>query len=283
MLTVDRDGAVRRGLLLLAVPVVVALAAVTLARRGAPLAEAVERVTTRASTTASDATTTASTGTTTTEPPPPPAAPNADPPRFPTTVAVSKIPAITVFDRPDGAPMTVLRSPAPYSGMAQIFTVEPTPDAPAGWLHVALRTRPNGSTGWIRSAEVGLDSHTWSIDINLTRRWATVYDGTEVFASTAVVIGTDASPTPVGDYFVTEGVWTGQNGGAYGPFIYGLSAHSDVYTEFAGGDGQIGLHGTNQPQLLGTPASHGCVRFPNDIIRNMANTLPMGVPVHIHA
>jgi lipoprotein-anchoring transpeptidase ErfK/SrfK len=214
----------------------------------------------------------------------PPAAPRADPPQFPTTVAVAAaVPgAIAVHESPFGPVRTVLRSPAPYSLMPQIFTVIPEPDPSPGWLHVNLRTRPNGSTGWILAADVGLDSHRWSIDINLTEHWATVYDAADVFASTEVVTGTDASPTPVGDYFVTEAVWTPSPGGAYGPYIYGLSAHSDVYTEFAGGDGQIGLHGTNQPGLLGTSASHGCVRFPNDVIRRMADALPMGVPVHIH-
>jgi lipoprotein-anchoring transpeptidase ErfK/SrfK len=81
---------------------------------------------------------------------------------------------------------------------------------------------------------------------------------------------------------VTEAVWTSNPGGAYGPYIFGLSAHSDVYTEFNGGDGQVGLHGTNQPGLVGRAASNGCVRFPNDEILRMARALPMGVPVHIH-
>jgi lipoprotein-anchoring transpeptidase ErfK/SrfK len=269
---------VRRRLLLLPIPLLVALTAVTLAQRAPqPTAAAAAPATTTTTTT-----TTVPPAPTTTEAPAPPAAPKADPPQFPTTVATARIPDITVLDAPDGKAVTVLHSPAKYSKMPQIFTVIPTPEGPPGWLHVNLRTRPNGSTGWIRADTVNLSSHAWSIDINLTERWATVYDGAEVFAATAVVIGTDASPTPVGDSYVVEAVWTTQPGGAYGPFIFGLSSHSDVYTEFAGGDGQIGLHGTNQPQLLGTAASHGCVRFPNDVILSMARALPMGVPVHIH-
>jgi lipoprotein-anchoring transpeptidase ErfK/SrfK len=269
---------VRRILVLVSIPVVVALAAVTLARRAPAPTEGVavaEPVPTTTTTTVPEPTTTTV--------PAPTAAPHADPPRFPTMVAVAKVPDITVLDAPDGAPVTVLHSPAQYSKMPQIFTIIPTPDAPPGWLHVNLRVRPNGSTGWIRVGEVALDKHNWSIDINLTDHWATVYDGAEVFAATPVVTGDAVSPTPVGDSYVVEAVWTKQPGGAYGPFIYGLSSHSDVYTEFAGGDGQIGLHGTNQPQLLGSAASHGCVRFPNDVILRMANALPMGVPVHIHA
>ena len=54
--------------------------------------------------------------------------------------------------------------------------------------------------------------------------------------------------------------------GFYGPYALGLSAHSPVYTSFAGGDGQVGLHGTNQPSVLGTDVSHGCIRVANDVI-----------------
>jgi lipoprotein-anchoring transpeptidase ErfK/SrfK len=271
---------VRRRLLLLPIPVAVAVVAVTLvARTPAPTDDAIAAVVP----TTVPAPGPAAATTTTTAAPGPPAAEHADPPVFPTTVAVARVPAITVHETPDGAPMTVLNSPAQYSKMPQIFTVIPGPEAPPGWLHVNLRIRPNGSTGWIRASEVSLDNHNWSIDINLTEHWATVYDGATVFAATPVVTGTGVSPTPTGDPFVVEAVWTTQPKGAYGPFIFGLSSHSDVYTEFAGGDGQIGLHGTNQPQLLGTSASHGCVRFPNDVILSMARALPMGVPVHIHA
>jgi lipoprotein-anchoring transpeptidase ErfK/SrfK len=202
-------------------------------------------------------------------------------PRFPSTVAVARTSSTTIYDGPGGRVVSTLHSPARFSGMPQVFLVQPTP-APPGWLHVGLRTRPNGSTGWIRADEVTTDRHQWSIVIDLTRRWATVYDGPAVFAATPVVIGTDDSPTPEGDSFIVEAVWSDRPNGPYGPFIFGLSSHSDVYSEFGGGDGQVGLHGTNQPQLLGTAASNGCVRFPNDVILRMARALPMGVPVRVH-
>ena len=45
--------------------------------------------------------------------------------------------------------------------------------------------------------------------------------------------------------------------------------------------GVIGIHGTNQPELLGGPASHGCIRVHNDTISEMAGFLPLGTPVSI--
>lgn len=43
----------------------------------------------------------------------------------------------------------------------------------------------------------------------------------------------------------------------------------------------IYLHGTNQEQLLGTPASHGCVRFSNRDIAELFELLPVGCLVEI--
>jgi lipoprotein-anchoring transpeptidase ErfK/SrfK len=274
---------VRRAVAAGGVVVVVLVGSLALARRAPEEATATAAATVAPP--SSETTTTTAPPTTeapTTTEPPPVAADHADPPRFPTSVAVASGKSTPIYASPGGPVKQTLTSPRPYSRMPQVFTVILPADASTGWLPVNLPTRPNGSTGWVRTADVDIDSHAWSIDINLSARWATVYKGGDVFVATPVIIGLPSSPTPVGDSYIVEGVWTTSPGGAYGPFIYGLSSHSDVYTEFAGGDGQIGLHGTNQPGLLGTAASHGCVRFPNDVIRSLANTLPMGVPVHIH-
>ncbi len=60
-----------------------------------------------------------------------------------------------------------------------------------------------------------------------------------------------------------------------------LSAHSPVYTSFEGGDGQVGLHGTNQPSVLGTDVSHGCIRVANRVITRLARSVPLGTLVDI--
>ena len=71
--------------------------------------------------------------------------------------------------------------------------------------------------------------------------------------------------------------------GPYGAYQMSVAAFSDVYYSFGGGIGQIALHGTNDPALLGTPASHGCVRMTNEAITQLANTAPPGTPVTIIA
>ena len=82
--------------------------------------------------------------------------------------------------------------------------------------------------------------------------------------------------------YVTDVLDTGNDGGAYGPFALGLSAHSETLSEFGGGDGQVGIHGTNDPSSIGNNVSHGCVRVPNDIVSQLAAIVPLGTPVTIH-
>ena len=53
----------------------------------------------------------------------------------------------------------------------------------------------------------------------------------------------------------------------YGPVAFGTTARSAVLTDWPDG-GFIGIHGTNEPQLLPGRVSHGCIRLRNrDILR----------------
>ncbi len=61
-----------------------------------------------------------------------------------------------------------------------------------------------------------------------------------------------------------------------------MSARSNVLKEFAGGPGQIALHGReNIGGVLGTAVSHGCVRVADDVIRWLSKRIGPGVPVTI--
>ena len=66
----------------------------------------------------------------------------------------------------------------------------------------------------------------------------------------------------------------------YGPWAFGTSAYSDTLTDWPGG-GVIGIHGTNQPELIPGRPSHGCVRVPNAKINRLAKLMPVGTPIRI--
>ena len=89
------------------------------------------------------------------------------------------------------------------------------------------------------------------------------------------------NPTPQGLFALSEIVPQSNPRGFYGPFILTLSAHSDRLSDFDGGQGQVAIHGTNLPGLLGGAVSHGCVRMPNTGIKKVAKLVPPGAPVEI--
>jgi hypothetical protein len=149
------------------------------------------------------------------------------------------------------------------------------------WLEVLLPIRPNGTHGWVRRADVEVRQVTLELRIDLEARTLKLLDAGAEVLSTPVAIGSEEAPTPTGRFSVTDKLVTGKDSGAYGPFALGLSGHSDVLTEFAGGDGQIGIHGTNAPESIGQAVSHGCIRVPNDIITRLNDILPLGTPVVI--
>lgn len=151
-----------------------------------------------------------------------------------------------------------------------------------GWYEVALPIRPNGGTGWVPTGSVWVTKTPFRVFIDLDARTLRVENDGEGVFTAEVAVGTDENPTPRNGTFVTELIENVEPEGAYGPYAFGLGLHSDTLTEFNGGPGQVGVHGTNQPQLIGSAVSHGCVRLSNDDIRAMVDLgLPLGVPVFV--
>jgi lipoprotein-anchoring transpeptidase ErfK/SrfK len=187
---------------------------------------------------------------------------------------------VDVFAEPvEGEPTVTLDNPN-ENGAPLVFLVEQDQGA---WLQVLLPIRPNGSTGWIRAADVTVASNPYSVDIALAEHRLVVRDGDTVVVDAAIGVGTASTPTPGGKYYLKELLQPPDPEGAYGPYAYGLSGFSNVLDDFNGGDGVIGIHGTNEPEAIGTDVSHGCIRVDNATITQMAGILPLGTPVHINA
>ena len=177
----------------------------------------------------------------------------------------------------DAAVVTTLGATTELGSASTLLVV----DQRADWIEVALPIRPNGTTGWIPTAAAELRSNTYRIHVDLEARTLSLLDGETVVVETTVAVGSDENPTPAGTYFVTDLVDTGDPAGAYGPFAFGLSGHSETLSEFGGGDGQLGIHGTNDPSSIGQAVSHGCVRVPNETIADMVDLVPLGTPVTV--
>ncbi|HSK50371.1 MAG TPA: L,D-transpeptidase [Solirubrobacterales bacterium] len=149
------------------------------------------------------------------------------------------------------------------------------------WLRVRLPGRPNGHAGWIAAERTKLTSTPWHVAIDLSSRWLTVFRGGLARRHFRAVVGTPSTPTPRGVYFVEEGLALASYEPG-GPFALATSARSNVFQEFAGGPGQIGIHGTdNLSGAPGTAASHGCVRLRTRAITWIARRIGAGVPLTI--
>jgi lipoprotein-anchoring transpeptidase ErfK/SrfK len=150
------------------------------------------------------------------------------------------------------------------------------------WLEVGLPGRPNGRVGWIERAGTKLEYTKWRLVVNTRGRRVDVYDGGRLVRSFSTVVGTPATPTPVGQFFVEESVSLKPSAVGY-PYALALSARSDVIQEFAGGPGQIALHGLdNVGGTPGTAVSHGCLRLDTRDITWLASHINPGVPVVVN-
>jgi hypothetical protein len=152
------------------------------------------------------------------------------------------------------------------------------------WLKVLLPQRPNGSSGWVHRDQVRIKPVTHEVVVDLSSRTASLLKSRRKIRSFRVGVGTAGTPTPTGRFYVTVKLRPPQiSAAAYGAWALGLSGYSEVHQTFGTGDGQIALHGTYKPWLLGEPVSNGCVRMDNETITLLAETLPLGAPVTIQA
>ena len=173
----------------------------------------------------------------------------------------------------------------PLTRVQTVLPIIETARGPSGgrWFRVQLPMRPNGISGWVpaykgktrddrlahRGAPVGPDCNRV--------RWA------KARATFSVVVGQPSTPTPLGTFFIVEKIHVGLRV-TDGPWALATSAYSNVLDQFAGGPGQIALHGVVGLRApLGTFASHGCVRFGNDAITWIATHVDNGTPVIITA
>jgi lipoprotein-anchoring transpeptidase ErfK/SrfK len=148
------------------------------------------------------------------------------------------------------------------------------------WVKVRIPALPDNVTAWVeRSALGGYTVVDTRLEVDLERLTVTLYRaGRRVFAAPAGV-GKPSWPTPKGHFYIRNKL-TSFASPVYGPLAFGTSARSRVLTDWPGG-GFIGIHGTNEPQLLPGRVSHGCIRLRNRDIVRLAELMPVGTPVTI--
>ena len=196
----------------------------------------------------------------------------------PATVADVKGSKIGLYSTPGQAEADDAFDNPTWEGLPLVFLVQ---QRQGDWLEVQLNTRPNQTTAWVRAADVTLRQVTHRIVVSLAARSMTVYDGQTPVMEAPVAIGDPTTPTPRGNYYIDGAVRTPDPSGVYGPYQLSVAAFSEVLMSFGSGVGQIAMHGTNAPSLIGSAVSNGCLRMKNADITRLANTVEIGTPVQI--
>jgi len=150
------------------------------------------------------------------------------------------------------------------------------------WYRVQLPVKPNGSVGFVRAADVDVAPVATRIVVDLSDRRLTLYRSGRAELAATVAVGSPATPTPTGRYYVNQRLVPEDVNGPFGPGAVGISAFSNVLTGWTQG-GPIAIHGTNAPWSIGRAVSDGCVRLPNATLRRVFREAVAGTPVIIRA
>src|SRR5205823_14824233 len=107
---------------------------------------------------------------------------------------------------------------------------------------------------------------------------ATLYRGGRRIWQASVGVGRPSLPTPAGRFYVMEKVISTDP--FYGPYALGTSAYAPTLSEWPQG-GVVGIHGTDEPQLIPGRPSHGCIRMRNGDITRLWRLIGLGTPIQI--
>jgi hypothetical protein len=155
-----------------------------------------------------------------------------------------------------------------------------TDRAGALWIRVRLAALGQLGTGWVRrSALGGYGTVATHLVVNLHSLRATLFRNGRAIFRADVGIGKAAWPTPRGEFYIRNKL-TGFASPMYGPVAFGTSARSPVLTDWPAG-GYVGIHGTDEPDLLPAQVSHGCIRMRNVDILRLAKLMPVGTPLTV--
>jgi lipoprotein-anchoring transpeptidase ErfK/SrfK len=169
------------------------------------------------------------------------------------------------------------------NGFPTFFRVLSTlrgPDCAPRWFRVQLPIKPNGVTGYVRAKAVETGRVHSRLVVDLSSKRLTLFRRGRRIFSTMVAVGSSATPTPTGRYYVNQRLIPQDTGGPYGPAAIGISAFSTVLTGWTQG-GPVAIHGTNEPWSIGHAVSNGCIRLHNEVLRRLFKVTPAGTPVVI--
>jgi hypothetical protein len=184
--------------------------------------------------------------------------------------------------RPNAAAAQVGVVPAgsKYYGIPIVAWVEEV-SSNGRWGRVELPYTWPRRHGWIRLAGLRRERTRVQVEVDLSTHLVTVRKFGKVLFRAPGATGAPSSPTPVGEYFVTDRV-PFSAGGYLGSFAFGISGIQPRLPAGWSGGNQLAIHGTNNPSSIGRSASAGCVRVSETTLDRLIPLLVYGTPVIVH-
>jgi len=222
----------------------------------------------------------------TTEPPPPSTtrAP-VPPPRKPTVEPVRELAArvppghpVTLRARPGGRILARVGGRTEFGSPQTLAVVFRKGD----WLAVRSPELGNDQLGWVRAAPLRLLQRPAELEVDLSRRQLLLRDENGIERRISVAIGAPDTPTPTGDYYVTDKLAGADFGSYYGCCILALSGRQPNLPQGWSGGDRLAIHGSPTP-TWGQAVSNGCFHASEADLRYLMKTVPLGTSVEIHA
>lgn len=146
------------------------------------------------------------------------------------------------------------------------------------WYRISVPMRPNGTMGWIPAQTVQLRPTVARVEVHRRSRTIDLYWHERHVWHARVAVGAPGMETPLGRYYAAARFVPYDD-----PYLVGYAVETSGYsklTDWPGG-GVFGIHGTNQPWLLGQAVSHGCVRVSKLTAFMLRRYVPLGTPILI--
>jgi lipoprotein-anchoring transpeptidase ErfK/SrfK len=197
------------------------------------------------------------------------------------TIGVAQRP-LTVYRRADkGSPVLTTLPTHTSADYPMVVLIDAVKDAgDTTWYRIRVPVRPNETAGWVHDGQMALYSTTAKIVIDLSERKLAVYRKGVLMRTFSVAVGRPSLATPTGHFYLTQKLRPPDPNGVYGALQLGTSAFQPKLNDWPDG-GQIGIHGTNEPWLIGKAISHGCVRMKNAAVQEVSRLVPTGSPIDI--
>lgn len=131
--------------------------------------------------------------------------------------------------------------------------------------------------GWIALRDLARRTTAVEVQVDLSEHRITVTKSDRVLFGMPAATGAPVSPTPPGEYFVTDRI--AFSGGYLGTFAFGISGIQPKLPPGWSGGNQLAIHGTNDPSSIGRSASAGCLRVSERSLDRLKPLLQLGTPV----